>query len=139
MILILLLIGLPILILLMIAIIPSGPIDHEYPEITFEAFQKFYNINPERWEPRDDYVCCVTKINYDMIWKSEKFQFNYLDYQRYKKWLKNKQEYDKKLKHAQSTAKMIAAVKQDIEKLEKISDAEINKAKSIIEILCEVK
>lgn len=54
-------------------------------------------------------------------------------------WLKNKQEYDKKLKHAQSTAKMIAAVKQDIEKLEKVSSAEINKAKSIIEILCEVR
>lgn len=112
--------------------------DHGYATIDFESFKKFYNINPDRWELHDEYVCCATKIEYDMIWKSENFQFNYLDYQKYKKWLKNKQEYDKKLKHAKSTAEMIAVVKQDIEKLEKMSDAEINKAKSIIEILFEV-
>lgn len=139
MIFVLLVFGLPIFILLMVAIIPSCPTDHGFAEIEFESFKKFYDINPERWELYDEHVCCATDIKYGMIWNSEKFQFNYLDFQKYKKWLKNKKSRDKEMANMQSTAKMIAAVKQDIEKLERMSDTEINKAKSIIEILCEVR
>ena len=115
-----------------------GPSDRGYANIDFESFRKFYNINPERWELHDDYVRCVTKFKYDIAWDYEQFQFNFVDYQKYKKWLNNKKQHDKDVADMKSTAKMIAAVKQDIEKIERISDEEINKAKSIIETLCEV-
>lgn len=79
------------------------------PKIKFTQFQKFYSVNPNRWDLRDDYVACWTdKQHYVGL------GFGFIDYYRYKSWHgsivnnKFKQESNKQM------AEIISAVKQDI-------------------------
>lgn len=80
-----------------------------FPKIKFTQFQKFYSVNPNRWDLDKDYVSCHTN-------KQDWFglRFGFVDYYRYKLWhrniIKNKfnQEANKQM------AEIIASVKQDI-------------------------
>ena len=79
------------------------------PKIKFTQFQKFYSVNPNRWDLRDDYVACWTDEQHYVG-----LRFGFIDYYRYKSWhrsiIKNKfkQESNKQM------AEIITAVKQDI-------------------------
>ena len=80
------------------------------PKIKFTQFQKFYSVNPNRWDLRDDYVACWTDKQQHYVG----LRFGFIDYYRYKSWhrsiIKNKfkQESNKQM------AEIITAVKQDI-------------------------
>ena len=126
----------PIFALIILGLSPSK---YNYAKIKFESFKKFYDINPNRWELHDDHVNCLIETYYNsLLNKYERFQFDFVDYRKYVRWLKNKKERDKEMANMESTAKMIAAVRQDISKLEKTADRQIKKSVSILESLYEV-
>ena len=120
--------------------------DKNNPKIKFNTFKKFYEINPDRWKLsngtkyQNNYVACyMTRHEGSMLSTGYyRFRFGLIDYHRYTHWLKHIEKQKINLKNIQLMADMIAAVKQDIEKLEHTSDQEIKQSKSIIEILCEV-
>ncbi len=112
------------------------------PKIKFSTFCIFYDINPSRWVlgysivkckiPRKD--GCFTV--YGKLFNTEEsFAFNYIDTYRYRLWHKNLQTHQTNQSNYQSTARMLAAVKQDIADLEAQAQSEQNQA---IEILRSV-
>ena len=80
-----------------------------FQKIKFTQFQKFYSVNPNRWDLNNDYVSCYTNKQ-----KCVCLRFGLVDYYRYKLWHRNiiknkfKQEANKQM------AEIIASVKQDI-------------------------
>lgn len=107
---------------------PSNP--KNAAEISFKAFKQFYSINPERWKLHDYCVECIIpdKSRYGLFDHTEKFYFNFFDYQKYKKFL-NKVEQDKiNAKNIQATAEMINAVKQDIANMERLAQRQKKQA-----------
>ena len=107
---------------------------NDIPIIKFDAFRKFYSINPERWELEGDYVVCKIDIKRESIfygicaYNTERFRFGFWDFQRYKIF-RNQIEKDKmNSKHMESTAKMLGMVKKDIANMEDLAEQQKKKA-----------
>ena len=111
-------------------------VNKQYPKIKFDAFQKFYSINPERWELEDDFVACKIDIErhhpfysvsfYD--YTRERFRFGFLDYQRYKRF-HNKVKKDKlHVENMENIAKMLKMVKKDIANMEDLAQQQQKQA-----------
>lgn len=79
------------------------------PKIRFKQFVSFYNINPDRWDLKEDVVRC--KIgNYEYIG----LHFDLFDYYRYKKWRKKINKKEIFIKNNEELSKVIEMVKKDI-------------------------
>lgn len=80
-----------------------------FPKIKFTQFQKFYSVNPDRWNLDSDYISCYTnKQNYICL------RFGFVDYYRYKLWHRNIIKSEFKQKANEQMSEIVAAVKQDI-------------------------
>lgn len=103
--------------------------------IPFKAFEKFYTINPNRWELDIYNVTCI--IDDSNWWCPQKqiFWFKFNDYQKYKKFLKkinkNKAEYI----NMKATAEMLNAVKQDIANMESLAQQQKKQAVDNLEFI----
>lgn len=99
-------------------------------KISFKAFEKFYLINPDRWELYSRCVECKIPMEcYPKLFTtSEEFYFNFFDYQKYKKFLKRIRKNKIKTKNAEATAKMINAVKKDIADMESLAQQQQKQA-----------
>ena len=79
------------------------------PKIRFKQFVSFYNVNPDRWDLKEDAVRC--KIgNYEYIG----LHFNLFDYYRYKKWRKKINKNNISIETNEELSKVIEVVKKDI-------------------------
>ena len=96
--------------------------------IPFKAFEKFYTINPNRWELDVYNVTCI--INNSNKWCPQKqiFWFKFNDYQKYKKFLKKINRNKAERKNMQATAEMLNAVKQDIANMESLAQQQKKQA-----------
>ena len=104
-----------------------------YPRLKFNQFKKFYDINPDRWVLRDNYVMCWLRSGRD-----EYFSFNFFDlcfY--YRPFLRSLEKAKEKEKETKSYLNMIVAVKKDIADFEERSTKETNS--KINEIWSELK
>lgn len=80
-----------------------------FPKIKFTQFQKFYSVNPDRWNLDSDYVSCYTnKQNYICL------RFGFVDYYRYKLWHRSIIKNEAKQKKSKEMDEVITAVKRDI-------------------------
>lgn len=108
-------------------------------KIKFKSFKMFYNLNPERWILRHYYVVCITKIAYGMNFGEDYFYFGPIDFLRYGMWMCENERHKKQANKAEMTARMLAAVKQDIEntenKAKKYQNKAINDLQNILENL----
>ena len=88
------------------------------PKIKFKSFKNFYELNPDRWRLHDDTVVCKIDFksirNFNICINDDKFHFGFIDFYRYKLWKNNLGKRKENKLKAQITARMIAAVKQDI-------------------------
>ena len=102
-------------------------------KLKFKSFKRFYNINPDRWDLDDASVACKCKCNTNS-WNvtKEYFYFGIVDHIRYKFWKRNLDKRDKEKAHAQSTARMINSVREDIQKIELLGQQELEQAKKEI-------
>lgn len=96
---------------------------HGYPKIDFKSFQKFYALNPDRWNCKPNYVICHTD---DRVWAYENFDFGVRDYYKYRFWLIKQVRKKTEDAHNSSKQRMMDAVKQDIAN----SEAEAKKAQA---------
>lgn len=105
-------------------------------KLKFKSFKRFYNINPDRWDLDDAFVVCKCNTN---SWNTTKeyFYFGFIDYIRYKFWRRNLNKRDKEKAHAQSTARMINSVREDIKKMELLGQQELEQAKREIGIFSD--
>lgn len=88
------------------------------PKIKYKSFKTFYNLNPCRWDLDDGYVWCRT-INQNSCYGSKEiFRFGFIGYCRYCYWIKRNEKRENEIENAEVTAKMLYAVKQDIETVE---------------------
>ena len=80
-----------------------------FPKIKFTQFQKFYSVNPDRWDLNSDYVSCYTNKQNCVC-----LRFGFVDYYRYKLWHRNiiKNKFNQEA--TKQMSEVIAAVKQDI-------------------------
>lgn len=108
----------------------------EFPTITFEKFKDFYSLNPDSWSLHD---CRVFKNNDDEL----SFTFTYPEWKKYIKFkneLDKKAEEDKriraeiKLKNQQNetTIKILEEVQKDIERVKAESQKNIKDAADLI-------
>ena len=81
-----------------------------YPKIDFKSFKKFYVLNPSRWTCHSSYVTCHTSkgCGYD------NFSFGFIDYYKYKCWMKAQDRQHTENIHNESMQRMMDAVKIDI-------------------------
>lgn len=88
------------------------------PRIKFKAFKRFYALNSDRWECKSDNVVCVisthSAFGMEIPNERESFHFGFIDYYRYKLWLRKRNKMKEDSRNMQITAKMVAAVKKDI-------------------------
>ena len=107
---------------------PSNPKDTT--KISFKSFQQFYVINPKRWVLNNTYVECIIpdKSRYGLFDYTEKFYFNFFDYQKYKKFLKKVEQDKIDTKNMRATAEMLNAVKQDIANMESLAQQQKKQA-----------
>ena len=108
---------------------PSNP--KNAAKISFKSFEQFYSINPKRWKLNDDYVECIIpdKSKYGFFFDhTEKFYFNFFDYQKYKKFLKKVKQDNSDAKNMKATAEMLNAVKQDIANMENLAQQQKKQA-----------
>lgn len=103
--------------------------------IKFSAFKKFYALNPDRWDLTDSYVICRSKQD-SWIYR-DSFSFGFIDFYRYKLWYyKDEKDCEEKQK-AKELARMIVAVKKDIENAELTAQFQYGKAAKIIMMVGE--
>lgn len=100
-------------------------------KLKFKSFKQFYNINPDRWDLYDGFIVCKYKNELHMTIK-EYFHFGFMDYIKYKLWRINLDKRDKERDHAASTARMIAAVKEDIANSERIAQQKTQDSHDIL-------
>lgn len=96
-------------------------------KLKFKAFKSFYNINPDRWDLYDGSVKCKGTSN-----SKEYFHFGLIDYIKYKFWRRNLGKRKVEEQHAESIARMIDAVKQDVKRMDLMSQSELEQAKKEI-------
>lgn len=99
--------------------------------IDFNSFKKFYELNPKRWITHSGAVTCKTsKGLYDV------FCFRFIDYHKYRSWLKQQEKIKKKNADTAATKRMMDAVREDIAKHEaeskKMSNSAIDEVINII-------
>lgn len=86
----------------------------ELPKISFNNFLKIYNIN------RSAYELCDAYVKRENGGRDIAFSFKFFDYLRYKRFKKNKDRYDRKVKMKEEECKVIGELiklsKEDIEK-----------------------
>ena len=101
------------------------------PKIKFKSFVKFYDVNPNRWNLYDEYIEC--RID-DKSWNYsvESFSFGFIDFWRYKFWLKMQKRAERNKQHTESTSRMIAAVRRDIDKKNEAAKRKQDEAINII-------
>lgn len=102
-------------------------------KIKFKAFEKFYAINPERWELKDSYVVCLIedqnrRYSYYRSYDRKCFCFGVLDYRRYKRFCKMVERNKIKEKDMKNIAEMLGAVRQDITNMENLADQQKKQA-----------
>lgn len=104
-----------LLLVLIYALITWCESPRNNPKIKFKSFVKFYDVNPNRWNLYDEYIEC--RID-DKSWNYsvERFSFGFIDFWRYKLWHKMQKRAERNKQHAESTSRMIAAVRRDIDK-----------------------
>ena len=107
---------------------PSNPKDAA--KISFKSFQQFYVINPKRWVLNNTYVECIIpdKSRCGLFDYTEKFYFNFFDYQKYKEFLKKVEQDKIDTKNMRATAEMLNAVKQDIANMERLAQQQKKQA-----------
>ena len=91
------------------------------PRIKFESFKLFYDINPDRWELR----------NNDAVYKPHNhrkiyFHFNIVDYYKYKHFCKVKESCAIHQKYNKEISVTIESVQKDIQECEQQNETEIN-------------
>ena len=111
-------------------------VERDDPKIKFDSFKKFYEINPQRWNLMRQGVKCYTdeyRIYGDI------FSFGFWDWLKYIKWKDTLEKHEAEQSNAKLTAKMIAAVKQDIASFESLGqqqqDMAVNNIKDIVKNL----
>lgn len=83
-------------------------------KIEFDSVKKFYPINPNKWRLGEGYVV------YNGM---QKFRFNFIDYWRYRSWLKKQRKFQAMEAQNDALAAVIKDVKKDIAKFEAKNDA----------------
>lgn len=86
-------------------------------KISFNTFIKFYNIAPDKWELREDYVKKLFKRNgmSSYFYEKKSFYFPFRDYLKYQSW------YNKKIKEKQQNynnevlTQLIEEVKKELD------------------------
>lgn len=78
-------------------------------KIDFDSVKKFYPINPDKWVLDDGDV---------MYNRMTSFRFSFIDYWRYRSWLKKQRKMQKDKKQNDAIAAVIKDVKKDIAKFE---------------------
>lgn len=94
-------------------------------KIKFKSFKHFYNVNPDRWDLYDGSVVCKGQTK-------EYFYFGLIDYIKYKFWRRWLDKRDKEREQAKSISRMIGYVREDIKKMELLSQQELEQAKKEI-------
>lgn len=88
------------------------------PIIKFKSFKNFYELNPDRWKLYDSHVACKTESEHIVrsIYREcyDDLKFGFIDSCRYKYWKHSLDKRKQEKYNTQVTARMIAAVKQDI-------------------------
>jgi len=102
--------------------------------IDFNSFKKFYELNPQRWITQYGSVTCKTSKN---AWDDDDvFCFKFIDYYKYRSWLKQQKKTKKKNDDTEATKRMMDAVREDIAKHEaeskKMSNSAIDEVINII-------
>ena len=85
-------------------------------KIEFDSLKKFYPINPNKWTLCEGYV---------MYNSMTLFKFNFIDYWRYRSWLKQQRKMKKIIESNDALAAVIQDVKADIAKFEAENEAYI--------------
>lgn len=105
------------------------------PKIKFEEFKKFYDINNSRWKLDTTYVRCKINGEYNHV----DFRFGFIDFYKYLWWQKQLDKQNKSKSHMEATARMLDAVKKDIENAKSTAQKERDKAiKDLASILTNV-
>lgn len=103
----------------------------ELPKISFDNFVKIYNINRSAYELCN---CYVKRKNGD---KEIVFSFNFSDYRKYRKFKKNKEKYDSKMKRREDECEVISELiklsKEDIEKAKEEANKSFEEAMKTVE------
>lgn len=103
--------------------------------IKFSAFKKFYALNPDRWDLANSYVICRSEQG--SLIHCDLFSFGFIDFYKYKLWYyKDEKDCEEKQK-AKELARMIVAVKKDIENAELTAQFQYGKAAKIIMMVGE--
>lgn len=110
--------------------------DEDDQVISFRSFKSFYEINPSRWVAYKDgsnRVKCIVKSG-DIVF----FRFRFFDYKRYQTYIKEMNKHKKELKDSADMARVLAAVKKDIEGLETTAEMEIRRGQLTIQTIEEI-
>ena len=78
-------------------------------KIEFDSVKKFYPINPNKW------CLCNGYVIYNGM---QEFRFNFIDYWRYRSWLKKQRKFQAMEAQNDALAVVIKDVKNDIAKFE---------------------
>lgn len=97
--------------------------------IKFKSFKSFYNINPGRWELKNNYVE-FKRPNYSYYFSDYKtyyFGFGFIDYYKYKLWKHSLKKQREQIKSCKEMQEVLNIVKADIEKFNKENAANMEK------------
>ena len=120
--------GFGIIIMLIFAIIDATPSSHSQ-KITFDNFKNLYIINPDRWELDNNFVSFVKPYDGFLRWKETiMFQFNMIDYYRYRHWKHTLEKQKQKEKECKQLQEVITILKSDLKKFEQQNTERMNKA-----------
>lgn len=95
--------------------------------IKFKTFISFYNINPEHWSFGDLYK---NKIYFESYYPRARqtYKFNFIDYYRFRIWVKQGEKKKKKQKELQNISEMIEVIKYDLSQIEEENQANMQSA-----------
>ena len=88
---------------------------NDFPRIKFSIFKKYYFINPESWELRSERV--IKGHDGSITSKDPCFTFNFIDFWKYKIFLKTLQKQEKHKEDDKVYIKLLELVQEDINKL----------------------
>lgn len=114
----------------------------EYIPLSFKDFETYYNLSPEKYRLEDHpvYLNVVSKECYSPLVPSytvDTIKFNFFDWKKYKRWLKNKRKREaagKRLKMEHDmTLRYLESVQKDIVSMQARAERELHDAKRITE------
>lgn len=85
-------------------------------KIKLKQFKRFYNMNPNAWRLKDDYVMYKAFNEYGSVIKSFKFYFPFLDFIRYRILKKGIEKKSAQVEYSESYLEVLEYIKKDIEK-----------------------